>query len=138
MAVEILHLSSILKSPVVDRKGERLGRVQDLIVRLGQAPHPPLSGLVVRIARRAMFVPIHQVAAISPGRVELVGETVNLGRFDRRPGEMLLARDLMARHIINLSGARLIRANEIEIARLEGRWEVVGVDPSSRVALRRL
>jgi sporulation protein YlmC with PRC-barrel domain len=138
MAVEILHLSSILKSAVVDREGERLGRVEDLIVRVGDAPHPPLSGMVVKIGRRAMFVPIHRVADIRPGRVELTGENLNLGRFVRRPGELLLAGDLMARHLINISGARLIRANEIEIARRDGRWEVVGVDSSSRVALRRL
>ena len=138
MAIEILHLSSITKSPLVDEDGDRIGKVVDLIVRVGDSPHPPLSGVVVRIGRRAMFVPIHRIADIRPGRVELVGETVSLGHFVRRPGELLLAQDLLARHLINLSGARLIRANEIEIARLDGRWEVVGVDPSPRVALRRL
>ncbi|MGD0321500.1 MAG: CBS domain-containing protein [Acidimicrobiales bacterium] len=138
MAVEILHMSSIVRSALVDRDGDRLGRVEDLIVRLGDSPHPPLSGVVVRIGHREMFVPIHRIAGIRPGRVELVGETVSLGRFTRRPGELLLAKDLMARHLINFSGARLIRANEIEIARLEGRWEVAGVDPSTRVALRRM
>src|SRR3984957_3214682 len=138
MAIEILHLSSVVKSALVDRNGDRLGRVEDLIVRLGDSPHPPLSGLVVRIGQRSLFVPIERIADISPGRVVLVGETVNLQRFDRRPGELLLVKDLLARHLINLQGARLIRANEIEIARLDGRWEIVGVDPSPRVALRRL
>jgi len=138
MDIEILHLSSIVKSDLVDKEGDRLGRVEDLIVRVGDSPHPPLSGVVVRIGRRAMFVPIHRIADIRPGRVELVGETLSLGRFVRRPGELLLAGDLLARHLINFSGARLIRANEIEIAKLEGRWEVVGVDPSPRVALRSL
>jgi hypothetical protein len=138
MAVEILHLSSVVKSALVDRNGERLGRVEDLIVRLGDSPHPPLAGLVLRIGHRSLFVPIDRIAHIEPGRVEMTGDTVNLLRFERRPGELLLAKDLLARHLINLQGVRLIRANEIEIARLEGRWEVVGVDPSPRVALRRL
>jgi hypothetical protein len=138
MAIEILHLSSVRKSALVDRNDDKLGRVEDLIVRLGDNPHPPLSGLVVRIGQRSLFVPIDRIADIRPGRVELVGETVNLQRFDRRPGELLLVKDLLARHLINLQGARLIRANEIEIARLDARWEVVGVDPSPRVALRRL
>src|SRR5580658_7337061 len=138
MAIEILHLSSIVKSALVDRAGDKLGRVDDVIVRLGDNPHPPLAGLVVRIGQRSLFVPIDRIADIRPGSVELEGETVNLQRFDRRPGELLLVKDLLARHLINLSGARLIRANEIEIARLDGRWEVVGVDPSPRVALRRL
>jgi CBS domain-containing protein len=138
MAIEILHLSSIVKSALVDRDGDRLGRVEDLIVRVGDSPNRPISGVVVHIGHRTMFVPIHRIASIRPGRVELVGETVSLARFTRRPGELLLAGDLMARHLINLSGARLIRANEIEIAKLNDRWEVVGVDPSPRVALRRL
>ncbi|MHB8681995.1 MAG: magnesium transporter MgtE N-terminal domain-containing protein, partial [Acidimicrobiales bacterium] len=135
MAIEILHLSSVVKSALVDSRGDRLGRVNDVIVRLGDAPHPPVAGLVVRIGRRELFVPIDRIADLRAGRVELVGDQLSLQRFDRRAGELLLTRDLQARHVINLQGARLIRANEIELAVLEGRWEVVGVDTSPRVAL---
>lgn len=138
MAIEILHLSSVLKSAVVDRSGDRLGKVSDLIVRLGDAPHPPLTGLVAHIGGRDLFVPIAQVVSLQAGRVELAADRLSLQRFDRRPGELLLAKDLWARHLINLRGARLIRANEIELAKADESWEVVGVDPSPRVALRRL
>ena len=63
---------------------------------------------------------------------------MDLRRFERRPGELLLAHDLLARHIINMVGVRLVRANEIELAEVDGEWQVVGVDPSSRPVLRRL
>jgi MgtE intracellular N domain/CBS domain len=138
MAIEILHLSSVVRGALVDRDGDRLGRVEDLIAQLGFAPHPPVTGVVVRIARRQLFVPIARIPDLQPGRVQFVGDTVSLKRFERRPGEVLLSKDLRARHLINLQGARLIRANEIELAHVEGRWEVVAVDPSPRVALRRL
>ncbi len=138
MAIEILHLSSVVGGALVDRDGDRLGRVEDLIAQLGFAPHPPVTGVVVRIARRQLFVPIARIPDLQPGRVQFVGDTVSLKRFERRPGEVLLSKDLRARHLINLQGARLIRANEIELARVDGRWEVVAVDPSPRVALRRL
>ena len=138
MAIEILHLSSVVKSALVDHSGDRLGKVSDVIIRLGDAPHPPLAGMVVRIGGRDLFVPISRVVSLEPGRVELSGDQVSLQRFERRAGELLLARDLQARHLINLQGARLIRANEIELARMDGRWEVVGVDASPRVSLRRL
>src|SRR5664280_3781414 len=65
-------------------------------------------------------------------------QRVDLRRFERRPGELLLAEDLLARHLINLVRGRLIIANEIEIAEIEGRWEVVGVDPGRRPFLRRV
>ncbi|MGC9960760.1 MAG: CBS domain-containing protein [Acidimicrobiales bacterium] len=137
-AVEILHVSSLVKRPLVDQAGDRLGRVQDLIVRVGEVSHPPIVGLVVSIGGRNLFVPIDQVATLEPGRVSFSGERLDLRRFERRPGELLLARDLMARHLINFVRGRLIRANEIELAKVDGVWEVVGVDPSGRPALRRL
>ena len=40
--------------------------------------------------------------------------------------------------MINVDGARLVRSNEIEIARLEGWYRVVGVDVGVRGLLRRL
>ncbi|MGH9207839.1 MAG: magnesium transporter MgtE N-terminal domain-containing protein, partial [Acidimicrobiales bacterium] len=133
-----LHLSSVTKSPLVDRSGEKLGRVADLIVRLGDVGYPPISGLLATIGKRDLFVPIDLVQSIEPGKVTLKGETLNLRRFERRPNELLLARDLSARHLINLVGARLIKANEIELACIDGTWRVAGVDPSARPVLRRI
>ena len=139
MATELIHLSGILKRPLVDAKtGDRLGRVQDLIARIGDSPHPPVTGLVVKIGGRELFVPPRKISAIEPGRVTFNGAKVDLRRFERRPGELLLAKDLMARHLINLVGGRIIRANEIELARTENGWEVVGVDPTAKGILRRL
>ena len=139
MAIEILHLSSVVKGALVDRDGDRLGRVEDLIAQLGVAPHPPVTGRR-RPHRPAPAVRPHRPHPRPPARAgcSSSGDTVSLKRFERRPGEVLLSKDLRARHLINLQGARLIRANEIELARVDGRWEVVAVDPSPRVALRRL
>jgi len=138
VAPEILHLSSVTGSPLLDRKGERIGRVEDLVVRATGAAHPPVGGLVVRIGGRELFVPIELVWEIRPHQVQLQGQKLNLSRFERRAGELLLARDLSARHLINVVGARLIRANEIELALVDNTWQVVGVDPSSRGAIRRI
>jgi hypothetical protein len=136
--LKIIHLSNVVKRPLVDGSGDRLGRVEDLIVRAGQSPHPPVVGLVVAIGGRDLFVPIDKVASFEPGRVRFEGSRVDLRRFERRPGELLLARDLLAHHLINFVGGRLIRANDIELAEVNGAWEVVAVDPSSRPFLRRL
>ncbi|HVC26003.1 MAG TPA: CBS domain-containing protein [Acidimicrobiales bacterium] len=138
MALAILHLSDLVRSPLLDGMGERVGRVDDVIVRPGGESHPQVTGLVAAIGGRELFVPIWRVSSLAASGTRLEGETVNLGRFERRPGELLLARDLSSRHLINVVGARLIRANEIELACVEAEWRVVGVDPSSRGVLRRL
>jgi CBS domain-containing protein len=138
MAPEILHLSSLVGSPLLDRRGDKIGRIEDLVIRGTGEAHPPVGGLVVRIGGRELFVPIELVWEIKPRSAQLQGERLNLARFERRAGELLLARDLSARHLINLVGARLIRANEIELAFADGAWRVVGVDPSSRGVIRRI
>jgi CBS domain-containing protein len=135
---EILHLSTFLRRPIFDQDGDRIGRVQDLVARLGDDPHPPIVGAVIRIEGRNLFVPIRKIGGRAQGRMTFEGRRVDLRRFERRPGELLLAEDLLARHLINLVRGRLIIANEIEIAQIDGKWEVVGVDPGRRPFFRRV
>ena len=138
MTQALLHLSSVVKRPLVDRSGEKIGRVEDLIARVGKHPHPPIVGAVVRIGRRDLFIPIRKIPDIGAHRIQFDGRRVDLRRFERRPGELLLAKDLFARHLVNVVGGRLISAKEIELANVNGVWEVVGVDPSGRPPLRHL
>jgi len=118
--------------------GDRLGRTVDLIVRLDGASYPQVSGAVVSIGGRELFVPIDQIDSISAECIKLKAATLSLDRFERRRSEVLLGKDLASRHLIHVEGARLVRANEIELARIDGRWKVMGVDTSSKPVLRRL
>jgi CBS domain-containing protein len=138
MSEQVLHLSQVLGAPLVARDGERIGRVADLIVRLEERGYPPITGLRATIAGRDVFVPAERVADLAAGRVQLSGEQVDLGRFERRPDEVLLGKDVLDRQLINVEGARLVRASEIELARVEGWWRVVGVDTGVRGFARRL
>jgi CBS domain-containing protein len=133
----VLHLSLIVGGTLRDRTGGRLGRVDDLIVRLGE-DYPPVTGVLATVAGRPVFVPAAELAEIGHGRVEMVSDMIDLQRFDRRSGEVLLRKDVLDRQLINIDGARLVRANEIEIARLEGWYRVVGVDTGLRGIVRRV
>ncbi|MHB1208594.1 MAG: magnesium transporter MgtE N-terminal domain-containing protein [Acidimicrobiales bacterium] len=135
---KILHLSTFLHRPIFDQDGDRIGRVQDLVARLGDDSHPPIVGAVIRIEGRNLFVPIRKIGGLSEGRMTFEGKRVDLRRFERRPGELLLAEDLLARHLINLVRGRLIVASEIEISEDDGKWRVVGVDSGRRSFLRRV
>ncbi|HEY5046114.1 MAG TPA: CBS domain-containing protein [Solirubrobacteraceae bacterium] len=135
-----LHLSTILRSPLLDRAGERLGRVEDLIVRLADGGYPPVTGLKAKIGGRDLFVPTDRIATLEPGAVRLSGEKLSLGRFERRVGEVLLNQDVLGRKLVNVEAdpPSLVTAHEIELACIDGWWRVVGVDHSSRAQLRRL
>jgi magnesium transporter len=133
----VLHLSLIVGGSLRDRKGGRLGKVDDLIVRLGE-DYPPVAGVLATVAGRQVFVPASELAEIAHGRVEMVSDRIDPQPFERRAGEVLLRKDVLDRQLINIDGARLVRANEIEIARLEGWYRVVGVDTGLRGIVRRV
>ena len=135
-APPILHLSAVVGSPLRDADGERLGKVEDLIVRLGGAGYPPITGVLVDVAGRTSFLGVERVSEIGAGGVVMRKAKLDLRHFERRPEEVLLKRDLLDRQLINVEGARLVRANEIELALVAGSWRVVGVDtgPARRAA----
>jgi hypothetical protein len=137
-APPILHLSTVTGSPLRDSDGERLGKVRDAIVRLGGAGYPPITGFLVTVAGRTSYLGVERVSDIGPGGVVMRKAKLDLRRFDRRPEEVLLGRDVLDRQLINVKGARLVRANEIELALIAGVWRVVGVDTGPRGGLRRL
>jgi CBS domain-containing protein len=134
----VLHLSSVLRAALTDRAGEKLGRVEDLIVRLDETGYPPVTGLKALVGRREVFVPPEVIASMEPGRVQLARERLDLRHFERRPGEVLLGADVLGRKLIDVERAELVTANEIELLCAGGWWRVVGIDPSGRAHLRRL
>ena len=134
----LLHLSLVAGGDLRDAQGERLGRVDDLIVRLEGEEYPPVSGAVATVAGRQVFVPARSIETIDHGRVSLRADQLDLQHFQRRPSEVLLKKDVLDRQVINVEGARLVRANEIELSRLEGWYRVVGIDVSLRGLLRRI
>jgi CBS domain-containing protein len=137
-APKVLHLSLIVGGDVLDANGLRLGQVEDLIVRLGSDQYPPVTGVLARVAGRPVFVAAEAIGEIASARVALRESRLDLQPFERRPQEVLLKEDVLDHQLINVDGARLVRTNDIEIARVEGWYRVVGVDTGPRGFLRRL
>jgi len=137
-APRILHVGLVVGGGLLDPEGRKLGRVDDLIVRLGEDEYPPVTGLLATVAGRQVFVPADAIEEIEHDRVRLRAQRLDLKPFERRPHEVLLKKDMLDRQLINVDGARLVRANEIELARLDGWFRVVGVDVGVRGLLRRV
>jgi CBS domain-containing protein len=133
-----LHLSSLVGSPLLDSSGERLGRVEDLIVRLDAGDAlPPVTGIKARIGGREMFVPADRIGHLERADARTSTTKLNLAQFERRPGEVLLRADVLGRSLINVTTARLVTAREIELIFDGGTWRVAGIDPSLAAGVRR-
>jgi CBS domain-containing protein len=115
-----LRLSRLLKRPVADRGGESIGRLDDVIVRLRGADYPLVTGLVAAVGGREIFVPIDQVGSFDGDPLGLSSTRLDLRHFERREGEVLLRADVLGHRLIDVAGARLVRALDLELAREPG------------------
>jgi len=132
-----LRLSRLLKRPVADRSGEVIGKVADIIVRLRGSDYPLVTGLVAAVGGREIFVPIDQVSTFEGDPLRLSSARLDLRRFERREGEVLLRADVLGHRLIDVENARLVRAADLELAQdvrgdVGGEWVVAGVDTRRR------
>src|ERR1039458_2457798 len=110
-----IHLSDLLGRPITDSRGESLGRVDDVVVSLPGNPLPVVKGLVARVGGREVFVPVEQTGVFDGEELKLTSPKLDLRRFERREGEVLLRRDVLGHRLIDVPSAHLIRANDLEL-----------------------
>src|SRR5581483_8745896 len=58
--------------------------------------------------------------------------------FERRPGEVMLGRDVLDHQLVDVDGVQVIRAADLYLAPVLGSIRLVGVDVSTSSLLRRL
>ncbi len=138
VADALISLAGIVGQPVRNQAGDEVGRVADVVARWDGGPYPPATGLVVKVGRRPAFLPIAQVATMKADEVRLRSARLDLRDFQRRPGEVVLGRDVLDRQLVDVDGVRVVRASDLYLARVGLAWRLVGVDVSFQSLLRRL
>ncbi len=128
----VLHLSELVGRPITDSKGESIGRLADVIVRLRGAEHPLVIGLVAGVGSREVFVPLEQVSGFDGQVLKLTSARLDLRRFERREGEVLLRSDMLGHRLIDVPSAHLIKAADLELRRTDSEWVLAGVDTRRR------
>ena len=134
----MLYLSQVLGRPIRDLEGERVATIKDVIVRLGADDHPPVTGLVARYRRRDFFLSRWRVSELNQQGVRLNSDILDLRPFLRREGEVLLARDVLDKQLIDVDGKRVVRVNDVQIIETSSDWRVTGADVSLQGLWRRL
>jgi magnesium transporter len=144
---QLLSISRTIGVPVWGRAGERIGRLEDAVARVrepGDERFPPLTGLVVRIGGlrgHNVFVPWEAVREFGGSGVRLASSRLDLRPFERRDGELLVARDVLDKQVVDVRGRRLVRVNDVMLAPdplRPGGWRVAAADVSAGGFLARV
>jgi CBS domain-containing protein len=133
----LVGVAGLVGRPVVNAAGDQIGRLADVVVRWDQDTYPAVTGIVVRIGRRRTFVHAVDVATIGHQEVSVATPRVVLEEFAQRPGEVLLIGDVLDHQLVDVDGARVVRAADLYLADL-GSTRLVAVDVGLRALARRM
>ncbi len=132
-------LTQLLRVPVLNPAGVEIGKLEDLVVKLAATePYPPVTGLVARVGAQALFIGADLIDELSPAGIRITSHTLRTEPFERRPGEVLLAGDVLGRHLVDMAHGRIVRAHDLVLSRSASGWQLAGVDRSPQAMLRRL
>ncbi|MDQ2731828.1 MAG: PRC-barrel domain-containing protein, partial [Armatimonadota bacterium] len=138
-ALAMLYVSDLTGAAIKNELGKTIGKVKDVVARVEDLPAPVVNGLVVRTSGSELqFVPWTDAAELAPGSVILNTEAVDNRPFVRRAGEMLLIKDLRDKEVVHVEGKRVVRVNDVALAREGRRWVVSGVDSSAAALVAQL
>lgn len=139
-ATVLFYLSEVVGRPVTSPANERLGTLRDLVVQVGSDPFPKVKGLVVVVGGIPMpiYVAWESVESIGRSGVKLLTSRLDLRPFERRDGEVLLARDILDKQIVDVAGRRVVRVNDAQLALYGHTLRLVAADVSTAGFLARV
>jgi CBS domain-containing protein len=134
-----VYVSELIGLPVYDASGRRVGRLADLKVWLGEH-FPKVVALHVKQGRnKTAALDWSEVASFSERKILLnPGAEERFSVPDVKTEEMLLKEELLDKQVVDTSGAKIERVNDIHLLIINKDLRVVHVDIGKRGLLRRL
>jgi sporulation protein YlmC with PRC-barrel domain len=138
----MLHATELLGGEAYDRDGHFVGRVNELFIEPADQPNRVARVLLGRGKYLPLVARYDHLAFVAPGVIKLnVGEK-ELEHYQPNEGWLAMRKDLLDQQIIDTSGRKVVRVNDIGIAdqRTNGTVElrVTQVDVGLTGAARRL
>lgn len=134
-----LFLSQILGKRILDSEGRSLGRILDLMVRLGE-PYPSVTGILLKSRPRKAVLFFPWQNPVETNGCFVVGSR---GLDDVRElaperEEILLKESLLDKQIVDTNGAKVRRVNDLQFLKAHGKLYLVHVDVGFRGLMRRV
>ena len=136
----MIYLSQLVGNPVLDAKGERIGRVNDLGIATGEV-FPRITSLAVEGPGRTPFMISWRkyVDSFDESEIHLKVVSTDIRFSYLQPDEVLVARDLLNKQIVDTRGARVVRVNDLKLSDTNAnQLRLLGAEVGIRGLLRSL
>jgi len=135
------YLSQLLDNKIMDSADTVIGRLEDILVMPKPNEYVPLEFLVVKVKGKKEFdyIPYEYVETFTSNEISLKFLAKKIP-FQKTVDEKFLhlRKHVFDQQIVDLSGARVVRVNDLRIGNFSGEMCVLGIDVSTKGLLRRL
>lgn len=132
-----LFVSEILKKPVLDPKGEEIGRVKDLVIVKGE-PLPRVSSLIIDKKKRLFNLPWNDLNIFNKRIISTKIYSEALKPYEFSEKDLMIVRDILDKQIVDANGAKVVRVNDVKLEGLDTEAVLIAVDIGMRGIMRRL
>jgi len=134
----MLYVSQLQGKQVWDAWSQPVGRCTDILVDVLEQPFPTVRALALRNSEaKVRFIPAEQFSSLYPS-ITLKVPKPEITPYEPRGDELWLLDRVLDRQIVDTEGRRVVRVNDLQLARLRDRFCLTGVDVGGRGLLRRL
>ena len=135
----MLYLSQMMGKPVVDASGEKIGTISDLAISTGEV-FPRITSLAFQGPGKVPFMISWRkyVDQFDEDGIALSVDAIDIRFSYLQPEEVLLARDLMNRQIVDTQGMKVVRVNDLKLSQSGTQLRLLGAEVGARGILRGL
>jgi len=132
-----LFVSELLKMPVLDPKGDELGKVKDFVVIKGD-PLPRVSALILEEKKKRYCLEWENVGIFNKRIISSKVYSPRIEPYEPSDEILLIVRDIFDKQIVDADGAKDVRVNDVQLEGHKNHACVGGVDIGLRGILRRI
>ncbi len=135
----MLYLSQMIGRPVVDSTGEKIGTISDLAISTGEV-FPRITSLAFLGPGKVPFMISWRkyVDEFGADGISLKVESHDIRFSYLQPDEILLARDLLNKQIVDTQGMKVVRVNDLKLSKSGTQLRLLGAEVGVRGILRGL
>jgi magnesium transporter len=134
----MIYFSQLINQFIWDGYGGVVGKLEDILINRTDKTMPPIVAFVLKKNPAGIdLIPAYQVASLWPSITLKVG-TDKIQPYHPTGHELPLLDRVLDQQIVDMEGKRLVRVNDLQIARAGEQFVLTGVDVSGTGLLRRL
>ncbi|MBI2545980.1 magnesium transporter [Candidatus Woesearchaeota archaeon] len=133
---EITYFSQLLGTKIYDADNHHIGRLQDLVVTSGEK-FPVVEALICQHGKFTIKIMWQFIAAFNT-HINLTLPFYKIPKEKIQDNDILIGATIIDKQLVDINGLKVIRVNDIALAKIKGRLNLVSIDIGMRGILRRI